>query len=27
LIVEKKIPGELIAEILKIPGIAKVSVY
>jgi uncharacterized protein len=27
LIVEKKIPGELIPEILKIPGIAKVSVY
>ena len=27
LIVEKKIPGELIAEILKIPGVAKVSVY
>jgi uncharacterized protein len=26
-IVEKKIPGELIAEILKIPGVAKVSVY
>ena len=27
LIVERKIPGELIPEILKIPGIAKVSVY
>jgi len=27
LIVEKKIPGELIPEVLKIPGIAKVSVY
>jgi len=27
LIVEKKIPGELIPELLKIPGIAKVSVY
>ena len=27
IIVEKKIPGELIPEILKIPGIAKVSVY
>jgi uncharacterized protein len=27
LIVEKKIPGEIIPEILKIPGIAKVSVY
>jgi hypothetical protein len=27
LILEKKIPGELIPEILKIPGIAKVSVY
>jgi predicted regulator of amino acid metabolism with ACT domain len=27
LIVEKKIPGDLIPEILKIPGIAKVSVY
>ena len=27
LIVEKKIPGELIPEILKIHGIAKVSVY
>ncbi len=27
LIVEKKIPGDLIAEILKIPGVAKVSVY
>ena len=27
LIVEKKIPGELIPEILAIPGIAKVSVY
>jgi uncharacterized protein len=27
LIVEKKVPGELIPEILKIPGIAKVSVY
>jgi uncharacterized protein len=27
LIVEKKIPGELIAEILKIPGVAKISVY
>ena len=27
LIVEKKIPGELIPEILQIPGIAKVSVY
>jgi hypothetical protein len=27
LIVEKKIPGELIPELLNIPGIAKVSVY
>ncbi len=27
LIVEKKVPGELIPEFLKIPGIAKVSVY
>ena len=27
LIVEKKIPGELISKILKIPGVAKVSVY
>ncbi len=27
LIVEKKIPGELIAELLKIEGVAKVSVY
>ncbi len=27
LIVEKKIPGELIPEILKISGVAKVSVY
>jgi len=27
IIVEKKIPGEIIPEILKIPGIAKVSVY
>ena len=27
LIVEKKIPGELIAEILKITGVAKVAVY
>jgi predicted regulator of amino acid metabolism with ACT domain len=27
LIVEKKIPGELISEILKITGVAKVSVY
>jgi hypothetical protein len=27
LIVERKIPGELIAELLKIEGIAKVSVY
>jgi predicted regulator of amino acid metabolism with ACT domain len=27
LIVEKKIPGELIAELLKIQGVAKVSVY
>jgi predicted regulator of amino acid metabolism with ACT domain len=27
LIVEKKVPGELIPEILKIPGVAKVSVY
>ena len=27
LIVEKRIPGELIPELLKIPGIAKVSVY
>ncbi len=27
LIVEKKIPGELIPEVLKIPGIAKVAVY
>jgi predicted regulator of amino acid metabolism with ACT domain len=27
LIVERKIPGELIPEILKIPGVAKISVY
>jgi len=27
LIIEKKIPGELIPEILKIPGVAKISVY
>lgn len=27
LIVEKKIPGELISELLKIDGVAKVSVY
>ena len=27
LIVEKKIPGELIPELLKISGVAKVSVY
>jgi len=27
LIVEKKIPGELISEVLKITGVAKVSVY
>jgi predicted regulator of amino acid metabolism with ACT domain len=27
LIVEKKIPGELISELLKITGVAKVSVY
>lgn len=27
LIVEKKIPGDLISELLKIPGVAKVSVY
>jgi predicted regulator of amino acid metabolism with ACT domain len=27
LIVERKIPGELIPELLKVPGIAKVSVY
>ena len=27
LIVEKKIPGELIPDFLKIPGVAKVSVY
>ncbi len=27
LIVEKKIPGEIISEILKISGVAKVSVY
>jgi predicted regulator of amino acid metabolism with ACT domain len=27
LIVEKKIPGELIAELLKIEGVAKVSIY
>jgi hypothetical protein len=27
LIVEKKIPGELIAQLLKIEGVAKVSVY
>ena len=27
LIVEKKIPGELIPDLLKIPGIAKVSIY
>jgi predicted regulator of amino acid metabolism with ACT domain len=27
LIVEKKIPGEIIPELLNIPGIAKVSVY
>ena len=26
-IVERKIPGELISELLKIPGVAKVSVY
>jgi uncharacterized protein len=26
-IVERKIPGELIPELLKIPGVAKVSVY
>ena len=26
-IVERKIPGELISEILKIPGVAKISVY
>jgi predicted regulator of amino acid metabolism with ACT domain len=27
IIVERKIPGELIPEILKIPGVAKISVY
>ncbi|MGE5554855.1 MAG: amino acid-binding protein [Methanocella sp.] len=27
LIVDRKIPGELIPELLKIPGVAKVSVY
>jgi predicted regulator of amino acid metabolism with ACT domain len=27
LIVEKKIPGELISELLKITGLAKVAVY
>jgi predicted regulator of amino acid metabolism with ACT domain len=27
LIVERKIPGELISDLLKIPGVAKVSVY
>jgi len=27
LIVERKIPGELITELLKIPGVAKVSIY
>jgi predicted regulator of amino acid metabolism with ACT domain len=27
LIVERKIPGELISELLKIKGVAKVSVY
>jgi predicted regulator of amino acid metabolism with ACT domain len=27
IIVERKIPGELIPEILKIPGISKISVY
>ncbi len=27
LIAEKKIPGELISEVLKIPGVVKVSVY
>jgi len=27
LIVEKKIPGELIPELLKISGVAKISVY
>jgi predicted regulator of amino acid metabolism with ACT domain len=27
LIVEKKIPGELIPELLKITGVAKVAVY
>jgi len=27
LIVEKKIPGELIPKLLKIVGVAKVSVY
>jgi uncharacterized protein len=27
LIVERKIPGELIPEMLKIPGVAKISVY
>jgi predicted regulator of amino acid metabolism with ACT domain len=27
LIVEKKIPGELISKLLKITGVAKVSVY
>jgi predicted regulator of amino acid metabolism with ACT domain len=26
-IVERKIPGELIPELLKVPGVAKVSVY
>ncbi len=27
IIVEKKIPGELIPELLKIPGVAKVAIY
>jgi predicted regulator of amino acid metabolism with ACT domain len=27
IIVERKIPGELVPEILKIPGIAKISIY
>jgi predicted regulator of amino acid metabolism with ACT domain len=27
LIVEKKIPGELISQLLKVDGVAKVSVY
>ena len=27
LIVEKKIPGELIAELLKVKGVAKIAVY